>query len=264
MKLPHRISRRWAGPAIGASLLLASPAPLWAGGLLECQDNALAAMNAAEVLERLRAAGGGDCRSHEAEWGETVSCESLREVRVFDLPVRELSSEIGDNGRRTLTVVTFASLARTRSAAETQSTAPGLKRVIEARDDGATTLRCVAEAGAYASGDIAVGITGAAPPLPAGATGWQVCAQPTRGPQRCAQSGRDGQYRITGLPPGEYGLLATPIGAADPLLRAVLTRRQIGQAAEGGPLMLADRINVRDGAMAQAGPLTLLRLPPGT
>lgn len=200
----------------------------------------------------------------EAEWGETVICDQVRGARVFGLPVTEFSAEIHDNGRRSLMAVTSAHLERTRAALGTTTSAPGLRLVVEGRDDGTSSIRCVAEAGAAATGAAQSGIRGVTPPLPPGATAWQVCAQPPSGRALCARSDTTGNYLIAGLPPGEYGLLATPIAATDPLLRAVLAKRQVGETAAGGPRVLADRITVREGATAVAGALTLLRLPPGS
>lgn len=246
------------------AIVLSAPESRADAVLHECQDNRLAVMNAADVAEALRRAGGVDCKMREAEWGETVICDQVRGARAFGLTVTEFSAEIHDSGRRSLMAVTSAHLERTRAALATINSAPGLRLVIEGRDDGTSSIRCVAEAGAAATGAAQSGIRGATPPLPPGAGAWQVCAQPPSGPALCATADAAGNYLIAGLPPGEYGLLATPIAATDPLLRAVLAKRQVGETPEGGPRVLADRISVREGATAVAGSLTLLRLPPGS
>lgn len=223
-----------------------------AASLLECQDPHLAAMDTQQISDSLRAAGGEECNLHAHSWGDVVSCERTH-ARAFGQPVKELSAEIHQSGLRTLMLVLPGSHARP----DQDSAASGLRMEVGSREDGTTTVRCTA--GTADTGTI----SGRVPVLPPGASHWEVCAQPAAGTPICSNASADGRYTVSGLGAGEYGLIATPHAAVDPLLRAMLVREQpLGVNREGGPTVLAERINVRSGAHAQASELRLLRLPP--
>lgn len=243
-------------PAAMVSMLLVSVAA--ASPLLECRDATLADMDAAALREALDAAGGRECRIEPRAWAETVVCVGVTGAAVFGIPVTELRAELTNAGLRRLVAVTRASQPRLQRVAEGKTVAGGLRREIEAREDGSALLRCES-VGTALDGE-AGGIEGPLPPLPVGAHGWRVCAEPVDGgAQRCVEAG-PGRYRVFGLEPGDYRLRATPLGALDERLGAVLARRSDLKAGVREDVLL-DHVAVRSGALSRAGELSLIRLP---
>lgn len=232
-----------------------------AANLLECQDPTLASMDTQQLTDSLRAAGGEDCSLHAHSWGDEVSCAGSH-GRAFGLELREITAEIHQSGLRSILLVSPGQSQSARQRLSEQAAAQGLQLEVGSREDGSTTIRCVAGASAV-SAHTGV-LLGNVPPIPPGASSWKVCAQAANGSEHCATADERGSYRIEALAPGEYGVIATPLDATDPLLRAMLIRPEpIGINREGGPKVVAERINIRTGATAEAGELKLLRLPPG-
>ena len=137
--------------------------------------------------------------------------------------------------------------------------ASGLKLSLEPREDGASSLLCVAEQHKQGTDAQHGAIQGRLPPLPAGAWAWEICARQSSESPRCLRTPESG-YRLGALPPGDYRLQATPVGADDPQLRAVLTRGATGASAERGSEYLLGHISVRAGAVSEAPGLVLMRL----
>jgi hypothetical protein len=163
---------------------------------------------------------------------------------------------------RSILLVAPGQSASARERLRAQEAAAGLRMEIGSREDGSTTIRCIAGASSRDAAHSGV-LAGAVPPMPPGASDWKVCAQAANGDEYCANADQSGSYRIEALAPGEYGIIATPLNATDPLLRAMLIRPEpIGVNPSGGPKVVAERVNVRTGATVNAGELKLLRLPP--
>lgn len=229
--------------------------PAAATSLLECRDAGLADFASAELLLALEDAGGRDCRLAAVPWGQQVRCAGARAV-AYGLPVHELSGEISNAGVRRIGLVSKASVARVLQViAAAAAPAAGLRRQVEAREDGATVILCSSTGMQDDRGTI----EGGTPALPVGALGWRVCAEPDLGGAPiCVDAGPDG-YRIEGLAAGDYRLRATPIGALDSGIAAVLARRSDLQA-DARDAVLLDRVAVRSGAITRPAPLTLIRI----
>ncbi len=230
-----------------------APGPLW-----ECQDPALANADAAELLQAFEAAGARECQLRSLSWGETVACDDAGAVQAFGWRLRELRAEVSSNGTRRLSAITSTSAERVEP--RMKAPADGLQLSLETREDGASSLQCVAQV--YRDGaDARHGsVQGSLPALPAGAYAWEVCARRASEPPRCLRT-PETNYRLGALPPADYLVEATPLGAEDARLRAVLTRLATGASADRGAEYLLDRISVRAGAVSNVPALTLMRLP---
>lgn len=248
-------ANRHSGPWGWLLLLLGcATQPTAAAGLLECRDSRLAGFASPDMLLALEDVGGRGCHLAAVPWGQQVRCEGAR-ASAFGLPVSELNGEISNAGVRRVSVVTRASDGRVRQIAATVPTAEGMTRQIEAREDGATVILCSA-AGTLGEGG---SIEGGVPVLPVGALGWRVCAEPDLGGAPTCVDAGPGGYRIDGLAAGDYRLRATPIGALDTGIAAVLARRSDLQA-DAREAVLLDRIAVRNGAITRPRALTLIRV----
>lgn len=238
-------------------VLVAGAVPAHGAGLLECRDAALAGFQSADLHLALEAAGGSDCRLAAVPWGQQVRCGGVR-ASAFGMAVSELNGEISNAGVRRISVVVRTSASRVGQIVDAAAPpATGLRRQVEAREDGATVILCSASDAASVGGSI----EGNAPTLPLGAIGWRVCAEPDAGgASTCADAGPGG-YRIDGLAAGDYRLRATPIDALDPGIAAVLARRS-DLETDGRETILLGRIAVRSGAVTRAPSLTLIRVTP--
>lgn len=233
-------------------LAATAPGPLW-----ECQDPVLADADARTLLQAFEAAGARECRLQTLPWGDSVACDDASAVRAFGFRLRELRGEVSSNGTRRLAAISTASADRVQP--RMQPAAAGLQLSLETREDGASSLLCVAQVHSQGTDARHGAIQGRLPPLPAGAYAWEVCARQAGGEPRCVRT-PEGGYRLGALPPADYRLEATPIGAEDARLRAVLTRLATGASADRGAEYLLGHISVRAGAVSEAGGLTLMRL----
>jgi hypothetical protein len=68
-------------------------------------------------------------------------------------------------------------------------------------------------------------------------------------------------YRIASLSAGDYRLRATPLGAADERIGAVLALRSDLKTGGVREDVLLDHVTVRAGALTEAGELEYIRLP---
>lgn len=242
-----------------STCLLALPAGAEAASLIECRDARLARMDAWSMQAALQAAGGRNCRVQEQAWAQTVACDQAS-ATVFGLPVHELRGEYTNGGVRRLVAVSRASEARARSAAGSSPVADGLRREIEAREDGASVILC-SSASAELEAESGA-IVGPLPKLPVGAHGWRVCAEPVdSGSEHCINVDQGSFYRIASLSAGDYRLRATPLGAADDRLGAVLAQRSNLKTGGVREDVLLAHVTVRAGALTEAGELEFIRLP---
>lgn len=240
-----------------AALAMALALPASANDLLECRDPRLAGMDSVGIARALRAAGGVECKTEEHAWAETVQCAVREGSTAYGLPLRELRAEITNAGVRRLVVVSSAGADRAQQAADKLPTVEGLHRDVEAREDGASLIRCVA-AGGEVPPD-AGGIVGSLPPLPADALVWQVCALASGAEIPACTRAEGHRYRLAELAPGEYRVYARPLGGGDAADVAVLSRVPELRLGERGDLLF-ERVTVRPGAFTEAAPLTRLGL----
>lgn len=266
LPIPTPTSRSSAHPAhrLGLGLLaVLLSMQAQALDLYACGDDSLATLGIEALHERFRQSGAEDCQQDDDSWGSTLRCERVHGAKVAGIRVKELSAEVHAEGQRSLQVVLDAAPARVEAELARIPRTSGQNRSLQAREDGTTSLRCITrEIDTLLDADRGA-IRGVLPALPPGATGWQVCAMPAQGEPVCRTADAVRlAYRIADLSPGSYGILATPIGAVDPLLRAMLIESQpLGETADGGPKVLAAQVNVRTGVETQATELRLLRLP---
>jgi hypothetical protein len=225
--------------------------------LWECQDPALAEADSRDLLQAFEAAGATACSLQNLPWGESVACDDASRLRAFGLRLRELRAEISSGGTRRVSAISTTSSEQLEQ--RMKAPAAGLLLSVETREDGAGILVCVAQQYKQGTDALHGAIQGRLPALPAGAYAWEVCARQFSEAPRCLRTPEAG-YRLGALPPADYRLQATPIGAADPHLRAVLTRKVTGASADRGSEFLLDHLSVRAGSVTEAPELTLMRL----
>lgn len=233
------------GPAFASD----SPADL-----LACADPSLVTLEAPALAARLRDAGGRDCRVSTLPWATRIECERVERLAIGGIPVRSLSAEVTDGGLRRLVAVTGARVERLEAALGGIAPAPGIERAIEAREDGASLVRCTAPAAAGVAGTGSM--SGTLPPPVEGALGWQVCAVPASGGGGpCVEVANEVGWRIDGLAPGSWRVRADPIGGSRGT--CALAADRLRDAPGPVPVLAMRPFEVRTGSTTMVGELRI-------
>jgi hypothetical protein len=240
-----------AALSTNASAASGHPVP---AALIQCADARLAALDIPSLALALRDAGGRDCRFATLPWGSRVECERAERLMVAGIPVRSVSAEVTDDGVRRVVAVTGARAERLEAALATIEPAPGVERTIEAREDGASLVRCTVSS---TRGHAALGaIAGSLPAPLEGSLGWQVCAvAASGGARRCVEVANEAGWRIDRLIPGAWRVRADPIGGSR--TTCALAAERLTDAPGPVPVLLMRPFEVRAGSTTQAGELRI-------
>jgi hypothetical protein len=224
------------------------------GNPFACADGSISTIEAPALARLLRDAGGRDCRFATLPWGSRVECERAERLMVAGIPVRSVSAEVTDDGVRRVVAVTGARAERLEAALATIEPAPGVERAIEAREDGASLVRCTVSS---ARGHAALGAMAGSLPAPIeGSLGWQVCAvAATGGEARCVEVANEAGWRIDGLIPGAWRVRADPIGGSRSA--CALAAERLTDAPGPVPVLWMRPFEVRAGSTTQAGELRI-------
>jgi hypothetical protein len=224
------------------------------GNPFACADGSISTMEAPALARMLRDAGGRDCRVATLPWGTRVECERTERLAVAGIPVRSVSAEVTDGGVRRVVAVTAARVERLEAALAETEPAAGIERAIEAREDGASLVRCTAPGTA---GDAGLGAMAGTLPAPIESSlGWQVCAVAAlSGAQRCVEVANEAGWRIDGLAPGAWRVRADPIGGSRSA--CALAAERLPDAAGPVPVLAMQPFEVRAGSTTQAGELRI-------
>lgn len=224
------------------------------GNPFACADGSISTMQAPALARLLRDAGGRDCRVATLPWGTRVECERTERLVVAGIPVRSVSAEVTDGGVRRVVAVTAARVERLEAALAQTEPATGIDRAIEAREDGASLVRCTAPGTARDAGH---GIMAGTLPAPVeGSLGWQVCAvAATGGAERCVEVANEAGWRIDGLAPGAWRVRADPIGGSRSA--CALAADRLPDAPGPVPVLAMRPFEVRAGSTTQAGELRI-------
>jgi hypothetical protein len=244
------------------AMALAAPPVVLAGDAARSQPSAFLDCTAPELAHReiaglasaLRDAGGRDCRFATLPWGSRVECERAERLMVAGIPVRSVSAEVTDDGVRRVVAVTGARAERLEAALATIEPAPGVERTIEAREDGASLVRCTVSS---TRGHAALGaIAGSLPAPLESSLGWQVCAvAASGGARRCVEVANEAGWRIDRLIPGAWRVRADPIGGSR--ATCALAADRLADAPGPVPVLLMRPFEVRAGSTTQAGELRI-------
>lgn len=237
------------------SVALAEDAPRSPpSAFLDCTAPELTRLEIAGLASALRDAGGRDCRVATLPWGVRVECERTERLAVAGIPVRSVSAEVTDGGVRRVVAVTAARVERLEAALAATEPAAGIERAIEAREDGASLVRCTAPGTA---GDAGLGVMAGTLPAPIeGSLGWQVCAvAATGGANRCVEVANEAGWRIEGLAPGAWRVRADPIGGSRSA--CALAAERVVDAPGAVPVLAMRPFEVRAGSTTQAGELRI-------